>query len=256
MNTQGDTVSEKDPAPAKESPWTSLEVAKILVSAATPLAVFALGWVVTQSDRAERSAREQQSELRAGLRDKAVREEARRDSAFVRAEARKDGEQARRETFQRQAELEEQAFARDVVLKRETDLREGLRRREAADEARRNRILDRRLEVWARAGPELARLEQLIDPLLQEFSIRPRRNSSDIAQRAETHLENYIGLIEPFHSIFSPEFARANRRYTGDIRYLLMRADPPERVLQRANEIHTRYRELLDTVRTDLTSVR
>ena len=158
---------------ALRSPWNSLEIARIVMSAATPLALFALGFLVSQQAKHETEV-----ENRAKLEREA-------DAAKNRAEYEKQirNERAAREEEAQRAATDLQLRLRDLADRREAERRrEGFQhdkalrdeafryeeavRREALQRGESEKINDRRIDFWDRLAPKLGRLDKIIDQVL------------------------------------------------------------------------------------------
>jgi hypothetical protein len=148
----------------RSSPWNSLEVARLIMASGTPLAIFVMGFVLTQqsarqaatreqAERAQAAAEQRRDRAAAAAVDRRIRQETlARDDALRRAgEARDDA--IRRAADERDDALRAAAQERDLALRNDTIARDAAARRETVKLARLSTILQKRIEIWDRIGP-------------------------------------------------------------------------------------------------------
>lgn len=214
-------VRDADAGAEKADGWNSLERWKLGMSAATPLAIFLLGVVVTCTTSRESLEREEALQNSAFAREQATAErvEARADRIRIETEQRETGirevagreaVRARDETFRRERLLRAEAHAREVAMRSEADRRESVLRLESREEARVAQILDRRFEVWTRAGALLSSVRRGLDGRylkglgraswqVSEQEVAPLAAVLAALQEANT-------LIDAYETFFSTDF--------------------------------------------------
>lgn len=156
-------------APVERSVWNSLEIARLVMSAATPIAIFVMGYVLSQQSARQNADREKQAKAEAFARDQSEKKAAAlqasqlrtetlaREDALRRADAERD-EAIRRAADARDDALRSAAEARDDALRRDAIAREEGNRRETLRLARIGKLFEKRGELWEQLGPKLSRI--------------------------------------------------------------------------------------------------
>jgi hypothetical protein len=254
--------AEAEASETKKAPWNSLEVAKLLMAAATPLAIFLLGVAVSQSAEEQRTKRENEARTKLEQQENAsrdaarraqaaAREEARRDAEFAREEARRDAQQASQQAFVRERALRAESDQRATLLRRESDLREAHLRSEAAVESRRNRLLDRRLELWERAAPDAATAHDAAAQI-----VRANQVGQDLAMLRRDlvrSLSSYEAALAPYDGFFSTRFNTIRREFRMAVTGFITALDNGGQMADAYQLVDTSYRELMSVVRVELT---
>ena len=202
---------ENDDAPSVEPKplWNSLEIAKIAVGALTPILLFSFGVVVTLSNTADQRVYEKQLRDDATAREEAARRIARADAKSASELADRRALAARQEAFRQQTVLAENAAASEAALQVQADERDARLRAESQRESRRNRILDRRMSVWNKAGPAL---NAAIDRLLEVRSSNESAAKKVREVKAiEADMSTILVEISAYDSYFSEEFVDSAR---------------------------------------------
>ncbi|TGX53961.1 hypothetical protein E5A73_07455 [Sphingomonas gei] len=208
------------PVPAKPV-WNSLEVAKILVSLVTPLAVLLVGYGLSSQASQVAAARERQERAREWRSQKQARDDAanREETLRLAGIQREDG--LREAAEDRDDALRGDAVAREEAHIRDAEARDVAARRETLELARLSRILEKRIEIWDKVGPE-------IYGMLHRMAALQRKEegsdaAGDAAERAAIldRLNKVDGTIDAYRSYFSGTFFRLYRGLQQDIRTAL-----------------------------------
>lgn len=207
-----------------KSPWNSLEIWKLVLAGLTPIAIFLLGLFVTlYSHKREDQIRDQaRAEARlnakeARLAEIRLRDENRREQQRIRTDAVETERALRAEGAVVEAALRRESDARAAAVQRDSDAREAMLRREAGQQVRSNRILDKRIETWARAAPQLRRFNERMFELYRMVLQRHQAPASaNVAAGFEAAIretwaarDEVEELIVPFQAFFSDAFNRA-----------------------------------------------
>jgi len=185
----GGKRSADEPAESEKARWNSLEMAKLLMAAATPVALFSLGYCVSQQSTAESQAREDRITNEAILRDEVTRRLGLEHDAMVRSEQ-----------FSRERDLQVQAFNREKALRSEAIAREAAVRREAIDRDRAQRRFQMRIEFWSNLRPKLAAIDQ--------YAARVLSGEETEFRDLETLKRECEDILILYHPFISPTFAR------------------------------------------------
>lgn len=191
----------------KKSPWNSLEVARLLLAAITPLLLFWLGLLVNTQNIAreeanrDRSRKDQfQAEVRTMVRD-AV---ARREAALIAKAARDE-----------QSEHE-------IAMRREADDHDARLRREAIEEARGTRNLSRRVEVWNQVLPLIQAIRDRFSALIVRPVSQPPPTYLEM-QDIEANMERADALMIASRRNFSSSFMSTYIEFTNAVGNTFMR---------------------------------
>lgn len=204
----------RPPPPEPKKPvWNSLEVTKLIMSAATPIAVFSMGYVLTQQSQRE-------TQQRANIA--AAAERADRQRADKRAAVEKDAERRRGEQLRAAAEadaerLRRDAIARDDALRREARAHELAARAQSVELARYTRKVEKRIELWDKLGPMLSAINE--QTIVYGYA---RARKPDIANSIFVKASEASRVFDAYQPYFSDQFARKFLEYMeqlGGFRY-------------------------------------
>jgi hypothetical protein len=205
---------------ASRSPWNSLEVAKIVMSAATPLAVLAIGFLVTQqAARQEKQEKDRQAEAadnreRIAEAGRVAREaQVRNEMAARETEARQAAALLQRElrdlADERERQLRREGFAREKALRDEAFRREEAVRREGMALAQSSKLIERRIEFWDKLAPNLSHVDRAIDRILVG------QGTGEDVEGIFREGDDLFGLYRPY---FSPKFETQYEQYKHRVR--------------------------------------
>jgi hypothetical protein len=194
-----------------KSPWNSLEIARLIVAAATSLALFGLGYLVSlQNVEREKGMRDEaradqfQAEFRSALRD-----------ALARREAKQDAQAAREVVFQHELAMRRESEAHDAIVRREMNERERSAHQESVNEARLDRILERRTEFWNSAAPVLLDVHNRIRGAYLAWSrLRAQRaDPAQISREVRARLPEITSNMNRIRSIIDPNVGNFSQRF-------------------------------------------
>lgn len=146
--------------------WNSLEITKLVVSSLTPLMVLSFGVFATLGAEKRSDARLIAAETRAANRDDELERRAverenaakKRDQEFLRqAEDREAlrAEKARQASAGLTRQMADLAATRERLLRDQDASRADQIRAQAAEQQRKQRIIEQRLQIWNQLGPKL-----------------------------------------------------------------------------------------------------
>lgn len=184
----------------KKSPWNSLELAKILMAAATPLALFLLGYIVARQNVEETTARDQAARAETAVRerqartDTALRDRAARDEAYVRERA------LRAEGFEREKSLRDEAFRHEAAT-----------RQDALQRDRFERLAQKRMEFWEKLSPRLAAIDRHVADAMRPGGQIDRGRIQEIRRDCDDLFILYRPFITPgFRNAYSQYLSNLN----------------------------------------------
>lgn len=140
-------------APPKRT-WNSLEVAKLIVSTGTAVAIAVIGGMLTYQASQERIAEDNRKSLAESQEKRAVADQEER--IRIAAEARDDA--LRKDAREREDTLRIAAEEREASLKREALARDREARDQAIETARLSKLIEKRIEIWDQVYPKLTKL--------------------------------------------------------------------------------------------------
>jgi hypothetical protein len=186
----------------------------------TPLAIFALGYLVTTTSTKEARDREEQTKREATAREERIRADGIKRDDLLQEQARREAKTARDEAFARERALRLEGYSREEAARRSSVEREARLRAEASIEAVQGRILERRLTIWNEIGPELETIRYDI----AQASMRWWDNESMTQESLEKWERKVIELYVRFDfylPYFSETTTSAFRRFYGSTRNTL-----------------------------------
>jgi hypothetical protein len=203
-----------DPRAKKPSLWTSLEIAKLAMSLATPLALFFLGVMVSEQQDTANAKRADAAQLRLDKKDEqAAKQQALAESSRI---ARED--KYRTESAQLERDLQEVAARREKALRDEAFRREEAVRKQQLDLARISRLAQKQVEFWDKLAPMLSSINREYDRLL----LRTGKQANVIEQFRE--IDELFALYDPY---ITPAFGDVYERYKGRVKGALGLFDDP-----------------------------
>jgi len=153
---------------ASKGVWNTLEVAKLVLSAATPTALFVLGYIVSiQSQEREDAVREEAiARAKEARIASAKREDQIRNEAIARDLQRDEEKQQREQEFRRQTFLSEkllrqESAAREDAIRQASIAREKSNRQQDIERQNYQRLFDKRDEYWNKIYPLLNEGDEL-----------------------------------------------------------------------------------------------
>ena len=195
----------------RKSPWNSLEIAKLFMGLGTRLALFGLGFMVSNQAKKEAEAKEQTAkrelrEEKAGADVKRAKsEQEKRDlETRIRREASEFQRDLQDRALAREESLRREGFAREKALRDEAFGREQAVRRQALNLERTAKIVEKRIEFWDKLALKLAEVDRAIDDILLK---RADMTKINVIFRESDDL---FGLYRPY---FPPKFVEDYREY-------------------------------------------
>ncbi|HET6941189.1 MAG TPA: hypothetical protein VFH89_03395 [Sphingomicrobium sp.] len=177
------------------SPWNSLEFAKVVMTLATPLALFFLGMTVSNRQRSDdrKLAETAQSALAQEKRENAARQSQAEADRIDRED------RIRAESAKLQHELQDAALAREKDLRDEAFRREEAVRVQQLELAKTSQLGEKRIEFWEKLAPKLAQIDRAIDDILA------LKGNMDEVSKLFRECDDLFGLYRPY---FSPDFSK------------------------------------------------
>ncbi len=205
MEQRGDLVAATNASTLRDPPrkvWNSLEITKLIMSSATPIAVFTMGFVLQQQAAEANRVREAHAQQEATERQHAAdaQQLATRRQDEERAQLQRLADQRRDDALRAAAKddaerLRREAIARDDALRRESYAHDLAARAQTVELARYSRIIDKRADLWQRIAPlneqifqELLARKMSVSPFFphdQRLDVVPILQSSEAAFAAE-----------------------------------------------------------------------
>lgn len=190
------------------------------MSAATPIALFAIGFIVTQQvDRQEkrdksRQAAAAESRERIAEAGRLTREAQIRNEAATReTEARQAAALLQRElrdlADERERQLRREGFDREKALRDEAYRREQDVRRQSLALAQSSALSERRIEFWDKLAPKFIQIDRVIDRILTG------QTNAEELEPIFREIDDLFGLYRPY---FTPSFESAYEDYETTIR--------------------------------------
>jgi hypothetical protein len=139
--------------------WNSLEVARLVMSSATPIAVLIMGSILSQQSARQAEGRQRQAAASAAQEQARDREAVRIADERVRKEAFSRDDALRRAAEERDDAIRRDSDARDLALRNDAIRREQAAARDTVNLARLTAVMQKRLELWESLGPALASLQ-------------------------------------------------------------------------------------------------
>lgn len=186
-----------DPVAREPSPWTSLEIAKLVFSLATPFALFALAYFVSANEKRQQTHATELATAAVRATQKAAEEAARRREDDVRKQTELFQEALQDEALTSEAALRAEGLAREKDMRDEAFRREEAVRRHQLELARVSRLAEKRIEFWEKLSPKLDQIDLAIEDVLMK-----RRKTEEVLMLFRD-CENLFGLYKPY---FSPKF--------------------------------------------------
>lgn len=173
-----------------KSPWNSLEVVKIIMSAATPIAIAALGIMVSAQNSQESIAREANARKESIARDDQTRREAVQRDQEARREAILRGQVAADQAFQRETSLRDEGFRREDQIRRQALIREQFQR-----------LADRRMEFWQKVSSKLAEVDRIVAIVAAgDQNAEQRRSLVTNLRRIMRECDDIFIIYSPYYS--------------------------------------------------------
>jgi hypothetical protein len=203
--------------------WNSLEIAKLIMSSATPVMILFMGFILSQQSARQAEAREKLDREQAAVQQRHDRESEAAANARVRREtlARDDAirraaaaaeertrldtlardDAIRRATEDRDDAIRRAGEARDAALRADTLAREATAGRESERLARLNNLIQKRAELWDHIGP-----------LVTALYVSLRTDPPDLVT-GRAQLEEVRRAWVPFIFYFPSDFNAAMESY-------------------------------------------
>ncbi|MEA3035659.1 MAG: hypothetical protein QOH04_1424 [Sphingomonadales bacterium] len=189
-------------APEPASEWTSLERAKLAVSAVTPISVLILGALITIGAAQRAEQREDDIRAAANVREDGLRARAAREAALSSAANAEREDSIRRQNQEREDRLKARAEAREDALRRESVAREAAIREQAVQIARYDRLVGKRMELWDRLAPKLMHVKMTLYGLASSCAEGvPCDRAAALAE-----LNGVDGEMQIYHPYFTQSF--------------------------------------------------
>lgn len=195
------------------------------MAAATPLALFGLGVLVSQQakhqtdaqNQTERQRKDREATLKLRLDEQIRNEAAVRLTQTENAAARLQRE-LRDVADRREQQLRREGFDREEALRNEAATREADVRRQTLALAQSSKLIDRRIEFWDKLAPRFVQIDRIVDRILVGES------DADQLEAAFREVDDLFGLYRPY---FSLRFESAYEDYETTIRFFLDHAREP-----------------------------
>lgn len=197
-----------------------LEIAKLVIAAATPLTVALLSVTFTRQQSQEAMQREEMVKREAAAREAAQAAEARRAAAADKAEADQRQRIADDQAFARERMLRAEAFAREVELKRASDAREDRLAAQARDASRSQALIGKRFECWEKLGEALRMLlmTSSLEPPTYGEADKKRNLKLDVDAMDQIRITYQPFMSRGFLAVLDRVLADLHRRETvGDV---------------------------------------